>query len=84
MFTPTIPVRRPKNESSDDRKGKSQATPTSRSGSESHYRDGKSRRDELRDKRKERKKRDIIASASVFSMGPAEKMMTDNKSKLNS
>ena len=82
MFTPTIPVRRPKNESSDDRKGKSQATPTSRS--ESHYRDGKSRRDELRDKRKERKKRDIIASASVFSMGPAEKMMTDNKSKLNS
>lgn len=78
MFTPTIPVRRPKNESSDNRKGKCQATPTSRS--ESHYRDGKSRRDELRDKCKERKKRDIIASASVFSMGPAEKMMTDNKS----
>lgn len=74
VYTPTIPVRRPKTELQQQSHPSQQTTPTQSSSSSSSTKTPKS------DKRRERRPKEIITSASVFSMGPAEGNMRGQRS----
>lgn len=79
VFTPTIPPRRVKR---DSKHGEDSAT-ASEMDMKPYNRRGSSSQDKERDNKQRRKKekRAVIASASVFSMGPAERTMQRRKGR---
>ena len=72
MYTPTIPVRRPKNVRTSEESKTDTPTTVTDTPKDTKRR---SKSQDTTKKEPERKRKNIITSASVFSMGPAERSL---------